>query len=213
MKKLFNQLFRINRRKGEPEILPEKTVELFPPPDPEPIPDNEIAKPQPEEPASAPPDDGIDYSIYEDHFFDWQNPEFEDFQPEDARDYIKEAREEDEYIDGEDYRSLMDIINSEKDSHYLKVIDDKTPQQVLNWFHSNLENERHMSSYIWSVVGATVAPIQEAELLEKLDAVTPGRADGWVRARKKEGYFFTQKVYDKALAIRKGEIDNRKKKK
>ena len=47
-----------------------------------------------------------------------------------------------------------------------------------------------------------VAPVQEEELLEMLKKVTGGRVEGWVRARKKQGYFFTEEVYAAALKIR-----------
>jgi len=153
----------------------------------------------------------IDFSIYRDNF-SGNRTDYSYLEPSEARKEMRELKK-DGWLDDDDYFGLMDAIASGKDEQYLLKIEMLTPEKTFDWFRMKLMNDAKMSSTIWREVAKKVAPMHELYLLQELDSVTTGRVGGWVKQKKLQHYFFTQVVYDKALSIRKGEIENRKSKK
>jgi hypothetical protein len=132
--------------------------------------------------------------------------------PSEAKRELEDRKEAGEFIPSDEYRGYMNAIASKNDDKWLLDIQFMSPEDTHKWFMKKMLNDVHMSSAVWEAVCDNVAPMHEDELLKKLDSVTPGRVIGWVKARKHEGYFFSEAVYEKAKAIYNGEIDNRKRK-
>jgi hypothetical protein len=152
----------------------------------------------------------IDLSIYEDNFGKFDMYSY--MEPDEAKKELKRAKAEGQYLSNEEYFSLMDVIAGEKDDEYLdKIFALKDPAKVEAWFVKMKDNGKWLSSNVYAEISKILAPYHEEKILTELDNVTKGRADGYVTSKKKDGFFFTQKAYEKALAIKKGEIDNGKK--
>ena len=83
-------------------------------------------------------------------------------------------------------------------------------EQTSKWFNKQKINGKWVTTGVYDAVGNKLKPHHEEYLLKEMDKVTQGRIEGWINARKKEGYFFSDLAYDKANNILSGEIDNRK---
>lgn len=92
----------------------------------------------------------------------------------------------------------------------IKKIEKMTPEQAFKWWNRVVFSDNWQGKKVIEALRQKIGPTQEEELLEKLDSVTKGRIDGWVNARKKESYFFSDAVLNKINKIKNGEIDNRK---
>lgn len=127
--------------------------------------------------------------------------------PEEAKWEIKDRKKYGEYIPWEEYCGLLNAIAAEKDDKYLDIINNKNPEEVEKWFASNLKREIRMSPFIWKKIGNILAPIHEIYLLEKMEHCSARSIESFVKNRKQEGYFFTQKAYDLANSIYDGVYD------
>jgi len=152
---------------------------------------------------------GVDLRIYQNNF-GIRSDDMSHLSPTEARRELGDAKDSSDFLPSGEYYGLIDVIAGAKDEKYLDILAGMNDKETYKWFESNMQRDIKMSSLIWEEVSKVVAPIHEIELLEKLDKVTIGRVDGWVRERKREGMFFTDAVYEKALKIRVGEIENRK---
>lgn len=145
---------------------------------------------------------GLDNDVFRDKFDDYANEDYSYLSPAEARAEFKRRKANGEYLTNEEYFGYMEAIDAEKYDKWINEIDDMEPKQALAWFKRKLNSNTKMSTAVWRAVGLKVAPYQEEELLTMLEKVTGGRVEGWVNARKREGYFFTQFVYDEAKAKR-----------
>ena len=127
--------------------------------------------------------------------------------PDEAKWELKYRKKDDGYIPWEEYGGLLDAIAAEKDDKYLSIIQSKTPKEVEKWFRENIRSDIRMSQFIWKKVGEILKPIHESFLLEGMEHCSVRSIESYVKNRKQEGYFFTQKVYDLANRIYSGEYD------
>jgi hypothetical protein len=118
--------------------------------------------------------------------------------PEEAKDELKARKDAGEYLDSEEWCGYQDVIASRNDEKYLEKISSMSAEETEKWFRRNIEREIKMSTSIWEAVCDEVAPIHEPILLDMLSKISPGRVEGWVNARKREGYFFTDYAYHEA---------------
>lgn len=143
----------------------------------------------------------INYYVFRDHY----GENIEDYSyltPAEARKEMNERKEAGEYIPSEEYIGYMNVIKGANDDDLFAKIDEMSPEACLKWFNRRRASDTYTTSVIWQAVGEKVAPMHEPELLEMLSKVTGGRVEGWVSARKQEGYFFTEEVYSRALQLR-----------
>lgn len=127
--------------------------------------------------------------------------------PDEAKWELKYRKKDDGYIPWEEYGGLLDAIAAEKDDKYLELIQSKTPEEVEKWFHKNIKNDVRMSQTIWKEIGKILAPIHESTLLSGMEHCSVLSIESYVKNRKQEGYFFTQKAYDLANSIYSGAYD------
>lgn len=130
--------------------------------------------------------------------------EFEDYSyltPSQARHELRKRKEDEGYVPWEEYIGYIEVIASEKDDKYLDIIQSKTPEELEQWFHKNIRNDVKMSQLIWKEVSKILAPIHEAYLLDKMEHCSERSIESFVKNRKSEGYFFSQKAYDIANDI------------
>lgn len=149
--------------------------------------------------------------VYKDNWYDGQM-DFSDLSPSEARRRLKEAKEDGDWLEQEEYYGLIDAIAAGKDEQYLDKIEDMTPEQTEKWFNGNMKREINMSTTVWIAVAKKVAPIHEEFLIEEMRKKSSKSIDGFVNARKKEGYFFTERAYRLANRICSGEFDEKEKK-
>lgn len=146
----------------------------------------------------------------------WNNYE-EDYigiyTPYEARKRLKEAREDGEWLDDEEYYGLIDVIASEKDDKYYDKIQSMTPEQTEKWFNHNYTYGIKMSTFIWKEVAKKLAPYHEQYLIDGMRHRTSKGIEGYVNARKNKGYFFSERAYRLANRIYSGEFDSSKKRK
>jgi len=132
--------------------------------------------------------------------------------PAQARREMKERKDDGEWLEFEEYGGYMNAINAEKDEEHIIKLASMSPDQISKWFSIRINTGMWNSPTIFDIVSSELKPHHEPYLLKEMDGVTKGRIAGWVRARKKEGYFFSESAYDKARKIYCGEIENRKSK-
>jgi hypothetical protein len=146
---------------------------------------------------------GLNNEVFRDKYDDYDNYEdYSHLSADEARAELKERKENGEYLSNEEYYGYIDAINADKYDRWLSQIEDMEPKEVLAWFNKKKNSDTRMSTAVWRAVGEKVAPYQEANLLKMLENITGGKVEGWVNARKREGFFFTQHVYDVAKAKR-----------
>ncbi len=144
------------------------------------------------------------YNSQPDVFFNNWGGGAEDFSyltPGQARHELRKRKEEEGYIDNDVYYGLMDVIASEKDEKYLKIVEEKSHQEVERWFRKNIENSIKMSTNVWMAVGEKLAPVHEDYLISEMYNRTSNTIESFVRNRKPEGYFFSEKAYKVANDI------------
>jgi hypothetical protein len=162
----------------------------------------EIETNQPEEP-NEPPRKFYDREQY---FTDYSY-----LSPSEARKEFNELKEAGEYLDFDDYGGYMNAIHANSDDAKIEKIERMSPEQCLKWFQTKTDQGDWITSAVFEAISEKLKPYHEEYLLKEMDNITPGRIEGWVNARKKEGYFFSYNAYMKAEKIFRGEIDNRKK--
>jgi hypothetical protein len=148
------------------------------------------------------------------HFFDREH-NFDDMSyltPSEASREFNERKRDGEYLDFDEYGGYMNVIHSGKDDNRISRIDAMTPEQLFKWYLKFKDEGKWTTPAVFDAVASKLKPFHEQILLDAMNSVTQGRIDGWVNARKKEGYFFSENAYEKAEKIFTGEIDNRKKK-
>lgn len=143
----------------------------------------------------------------EQDFFDYSY-----LSPSEARRELRERKEAGEFLDFDEYGGLMNAIYAGSDESNIEKVKNMSPEKCVKWWQSQMENGKWHTTAVFDAVAEKLKPYHEEYLLKEMDSVTPGRIQGWVNARKKEGYFFSYNAYMKAEKIFRGEIDTRKKK-
>lgn len=154
--------------------------------------------------------------VVEDVFHDeWYNnqADYSYLDANEARRRLREAKEDGEWLDEEEYYGLLDVVASEKNDRYFEKIDSMTPEQTEKWFQRNYDRDIKMSTEVWIAVGKKVAPIHEQFLIDGMRNKTSKGIGSYVNARKREGYFFTARAYRLANRIFSGEFDDKKQRK
>jgi hypothetical protein len=116
-----------------------------------------------------------------------------------------------EYITFEERLGYLNAIAAISDRLTSTKIEEMTAPETIRWFNVNLLTGVRMSPAIWKAVSEKIAALHEAELLEKMKTIAGAKIEGWIRARKKEGYFFSDLVYIKALEVRLNYLDKKNK--
>ena len=148
--------------------------------------------------------------FFKDNWYSNQT-DFSYFSPSEARRELKIRQEDGEWIPEEDYYGLINAIASGKDEQYMAKISLMTPEETEKWFESNRNRGTHMSTEVWKAVAAKVAPIHEDYLIEKMRTKTSNTIEPFVRNRKQEGYFFSNRAYRLANIIYSGAFDDKTK--
>lgn len=121
--------------------------------------------------------------------------------PSQARYELRKRKEEEGYIDNDIYYGLMDVVASKMDEKYLKIVEEKSPEEVEKWFRKNIVNSIKMSTNVWMAVGEKLAPVHEDYLISEMYNRTSNTIESFVRNRKSEGYFFSEGAYKVANDI------------
>lgn len=124
--------------------------------------------------------------------------------PEAAERKLNRMKYENGWVDDEDFKGLMRIINGQ----YPVTLDDMpfdiadaTPSEVSAWFNKAMSEATYgVSSKVIKTVAAVLKPYHEEELLREMQDITPVELETWMAEKKENGFFFSNKVYS---ALRK----------
>lgn len=130
--------------------------------------------------------------------------DYSNLSPEAAERKLKRMKYENGWVDDEDYKGLMRIINEQ----YPVTLEDMpfdisevTPSEVSAWFNKTMAEATYgVSSKVMKTVASVLKPYHEEALLREMLNVTPVELETWMAAKKKNGFFFSNKVYS---ALRK----------
>jgi len=150
----------------------------------------------------------VEDDFFADHFRKYETDSY--LTPSETKKELKERKENGEYLSDDEYYGYLEIIHSDKADEYCDLIFDMTPEQAINWYNRKRNNGTWLTYDVMVALKDKIAPYHENQLLTLLEKVPNGRVRGWVNARKKEGYFFTDLVYEECR--KKDELYNARKK-
>ena len=101
-----------------------------------------------------------------------------------------------------EYVGLMNIVHAERCKKLMLKIVKLNDEQLRQWLSEQLSKSKFLTTEIWEYITERLMPVDEAFLLQELTIVPSDETDVWVRSRKNEGYFFSDKVYHAALSKR-----------
>lgn len=136
-----------------------------------------------------------------DIFCDQESPikDYSNLSPEAAERKLERLKERDGWVDDEVYRGLMKIINGHYPVDYIPYeVTHADPAAVESWFRKTYETAEYgISNAVFKEVGDILKPYHEAQLLHELESVEPANVVSWMDSKKKDGFFFSDLVYEK----------------
>ena len=136
-----------------------------------------------------------------DIFCDQESPikDYSNLSPEAAERKLERLKERDGWVDDEVYRGLMKIINGHYPVDYIPYeVTHADPAAVESWFRKTYETAEYgISNAVFKEVADILKPYHEAQLLHELESVEPANVVSWMDSKKKDGFFFSDLVYEK----------------
>ena len=134
-------------------------------------------------------------------FCDQKSPikDYSNLSPEAAERKLKRLKERDGWVDDDVYRGLMKIINGHYPVDYIPYeVTHAGPSAVESWFRRTYETAEYgLSNAVFKEVADILKPYHEAQLLHELESVEPANVVSWMESKKKNGFFFSDLVYEK----------------
>lgn len=127
----------------------------------------------------------------------WPEYDYSHLEPEQAERKLERLKEEEGWIDDDQYHALIRIINGACPVTDLPYrMENAEPEELFKWFVKAYdEAEDGFSTRLMKEIGKRLKPYQEPMLLEELASIDPISVEEWMEDKKKEGYFFSPKVY------------------
>ena len=136
-----------------------------------------------------------------DIFCDQKSPikDYSNLSPEAAERKLERLKERDGWVDDDVYRGLMKIINGHYPVDYIPYeVTHADPAAVESWFRKTYETAEYgISNAVFKEVADILKPYHEAQLLHELESVEPANVVSWMDSKKKDGFFFSDLVYEK----------------
>ena len=121
--------------------------------------------------------------------------DFSNLTPEQAERKLERLKNEDGWVEDSVYKGLIRIIN--KDYPVMEIPEDVlkgTPQDMERWFLGP-HDSFGFSNEVFKTIACVLKPYHEATLLKELEDVPIEELEGWMNEKKRQGIFFSNKVY------------------
>lgn len=134
-------------------------------------------------------------------FCDQKSPirDYSNLSPEAAERKLERLKERDGWVDDDVYMGLMKIINGHYPVDYIPYeVTQSGPSAVEVWFRETHDTAEYgISNAVFKEVADILKPYHEAQLLHELENVEPANVVSWMDSKKKNGFFFSDLVYEK----------------
>jgi hypothetical protein len=121
--------------------------------------------------------------------------------PEEAEDEFLQRKARGEWLSTEEYRGYQDTINAKYDEPLIAELNGLAAEEANDWFRNKVNLGSKMGVAVWKAAHKKISPVHERILLEMMSTIGKNKIESWVKAQKKEGYFFSDVAYAKAYEI------------
>jgi hypothetical protein len=118
-----------------------------------------------------------------------------------AKRLLHKLKKETGNIDQSTYSGLMDVMHKDQQQLLNSELSALNDEDLKKWHLRQKKSGHWISTPVLKYISIRLKPVHEKYLLDKIENIAKNQVMGWVDARKKDGYFFSDQVYKKGLDI------------
>lgn len=123
--------------------------------------------------------------------------DFSHMTPEQAERKLERLKEEDGWVEDSVYKGLIRIIHGDYPIMEIpEAVLKGSPQDMERWFLGS-HDSFGFSNEVFKTIASVLKPYHEANLLTELEDVPIEKLEEWMNEKKRQGIFFSNKVYSK----------------
>ena len=123
--------------------------------------------------------------------------DFSHLTPEQAERKLERLKEEDGWVEDSVYKGLIRIIHDDYPVMEIpEAVLKGSPQDMERWFLGS-HDSFGFSNEVFKTIASVLKPYHEANLLKELEDVPIEKLEEWMNEKKRQGIFFSNKVYSK----------------
>ena len=101
--------------------------------------------------------------------------------------------------DNDKYHNLQNRAFSKRNKERLEIIKNLEGEGIRQFFnHLFNDSDDYITSVVMNAIAEKLSQYDEPFLLDELEQIPKHLIKSWVSSKKREGYFFTEAVYEKA---------------
>ena len=137
--------------------------------------------------------------IFQDHIHPPFN--YSHLSPKQAQRLLLKRKKEDGFIDHSTYAGLMDALHVNQNETINSELHQLNDEELKNWYTLKKKAKQWVTYSVAQYISSRLKPAHESLLIHQMNGVGKNKIKKWVDEKRKSGYFFSDKAYQKAIEI------------